>query len=96
MLSRKESTCQFRRHGFNPWVSKMPRRRKWQFTAVFLPESHGQRSLAGHGVVDGEVRVGHDLATKQQQIGTVTKHQKQATQSLKTENEKLCFSLWRP
>jgi hypothetical protein len=39
----KESTCQrCRRHGFNPWVGKIPGRRKWQPIPVFLPgESHG-------------------------------------------------------
>ena len=48
----KESACQFRRskrHGFNPWVGKIPCKRKWQPTPVCLPEeSHGQRSLAGY------------------------------------------------
>ena len=35
------------RHGFSPWVGKIPWRRAWQPTPVFLPgESHGQRSLA--------------------------------------------------
>ena len=35
--------------GFNPWVRKIPWRRAWQPTLVFLPgESHGQRSLAGY------------------------------------------------
>ena len=38
-----------RRPGFDPWVRKIPWRRKWQPTWVFLPgESHGQRSLAGN------------------------------------------------
>ena len=50
-LSGKEPPCQCRRHrrrGFDPWIGKMPWRRKWQSTPVFLPgESHGQRSLAG-------------------------------------------------
>ena len=33
---------------FDSWVRKIPWRRKWQTTPVFLPgESHGQRSLAG-------------------------------------------------
>ena len=33
---------------FNPWVGKIPWRRKCQPTRVFLPEeSHGQRSLVG-------------------------------------------------
>ena len=41
-LSGKESTCQHRRHSFDPWVGKIPWRRVWQSTAVFLPrESHG-------------------------------------------------------
>ena len=47
-LSGKESTCQCRRHGFNPWVRKIPWRRKWQ-TLVCLPgKSHEQRSLVGY------------------------------------------------
>ena len=50
--SGKESACQCRRHkrcGFNPWVRKIPWRKKWQPTPVFLPgESYGQRSLAGY------------------------------------------------
>ena len=34
---------------FNPWVGKIPWRRKWQPTPVFLPgKSHGQRSLVGY------------------------------------------------
>ena len=42
-----------RRHKFDPWVGKIPWRRKWQPTPVSLPgKSHGQRSLraAVHGV----------------------------------------------
>ena len=39
-----------KRHRFDPWVRKVPWRRAWQPTPVFLPgESHGQRSLAGYG-----------------------------------------------
>ena len=35
--------------GFNPWVGKMPWRRKWQLTPIFLPrKSHGQRSQMGY------------------------------------------------
>ena len=38
-----------RRLRFNPWVRKIPWRRKWQPTLVFLPEkSRGQRRLAGY------------------------------------------------
>ena len=33
----------------DPWVSKIPWRRKWQPTAVFLPEkSHEPSSLVGY------------------------------------------------
>ena len=48
-LHGKESTCQCRRRGFDPWVRKIPWRRKWQPTPVFLPgRSHEQRSLVGY------------------------------------------------
>ena len=50
--SGKEPACQcrrFKRHRFNPLVRKVPWRRAWQPTPVFLPGgSHGQRSLAGY------------------------------------------------
>ena len=48
---RKESTCQckrHKRHGFNPRIWKIWRR-KWQSTPVFLPgKFHGSRSLEGY------------------------------------------------
>ena len=50
--SGKESACpcrRYKRHGFHSLVGKIPWRRKWQPSPVFLPgESHGQRSLAGY------------------------------------------------
>ena len=50
--SGKEPTCHCRRHkrcGFDPWVGKIPWRREWQPTPIFLPgESHRQRSLVGY------------------------------------------------
>ena len=50
--SGKVPACQCRRHkrrGFDPWVEKIPWRRKWQPTPLFLPgKSHGQRSLVGY------------------------------------------------
>ena len=50
--SGKEPVCQCRRHnrlGFNPWVRKIPWRRAWQPTPLFLPgESHGERRLVGY------------------------------------------------
>ena len=63
-LSGKESTFQCRRCEFNPWVGKIPYRRKWWPTPVFLTgESHAQRSLAGYSPW-GHKRVRHDLVTK--------------------------------
>ena len=36
---------------FDPWVRKIPWRRRWQPPPVFLPgESRGQRSLVGYTV----------------------------------------------
>ena len=47
-LSGKEHACQcrrHRRHGFNPWIRKIPWRRKWQPTPAFLPgKAHGQEA----------------------------------------------------
>ena len=67
-LSGKESACQCRRCEFDPWIGKIPWRRKWQPTPVFLPgKSHGQRSLVAGGLQSmGSKRVGHNLAIKQQ------------------------------
>ena len=45
----KEPACRHRRCEFDPWVRKIPWRREWQPTPVFLPgESRSQRSLAGY------------------------------------------------
>ena len=47
----KESACNAGDLGFDSWVEKIPWRRKWQPTPVFLPgESHGQRSLTGYSL----------------------------------------------
>ena len=38
-----------KRHRFDPWVGKIPWRKAWLPTPVFLPgEFHGQRNLAGY------------------------------------------------
>ena len=66
-LTDKESTCQCRRCrkcGLNPWVGKIPWRRQWQSTPVFLPgKSHGQKSLESYSLW-GPKSVWHNLATK--------------------------------
>ena len=58
-LSGKETACQAGACGFIPWVRKIPWRREWQPTLVFLPgKSHGQKSLAGFSPL-GHKRVRH-------------------------------------
>jgi len=48
-LSGKESTWGAGEQQFNPWVRKIPWKKKWQPTPVFLPgKSHGQRNLVGY------------------------------------------------
>ena len=50
--SDKEPAClcwRHKRHGFDPWVGKIPWKRAWQLTPVSLPgESHGQKSLVAY------------------------------------------------
>ena len=66
-LNGKESACQCRRCSLDPWVRKIPGRRKWQFTPVFFPSKHhGQRSPTGSNFTNCK-RIGHNLKTKQQQ-----------------------------
>ena len=61
LLRGKEPACYAedpllcRRHRFNPWVKKIPWRRKWQSTPVFLPESpmdRGAWRAIVHGVTE--------------------------------------------
>ena len=59
-LSGKESACQCRRHkkcGFDPWVRKMPWRRKRQPIPVFLPgKFHGERKVLGYSPGESKSR----------------------------------------
>ena len=52
-LRRLSDCLQCGRPGFNPWVRKIPWRKKWQSTPVLLPrQCHGQRSLVGYSPWD--------------------------------------------
>ena len=58
----KESAQQCRGPGFDPLVGKIPWRREWQPTSIFLPEEfHGQKSLAGYSPWGCRIR--HDWVT---------------------------------
>ena len=63
-FSGKEPTCPCRRCRFDPWVRKIPWRRKWQPTVAFLPGKF-QRGLAGYSPWSRK-RVRHNQVTKQQ------------------------------
>ena len=72
-LCGKESTCQFKRHTSSLWVEKIPWRKKWQPTPVFLPvKSHGQKTREGYSP-GGSQSVRHDLATEFTGTHTYTK-----------------------
>ena len=52
---RRLQSRRLRRARFDPWVEKIPWRRKWQPTLVFLPwKSHRQRSLVGYSPWSGK------------------------------------------
>ena len=66
-ISDKELTCQCRRHrrrGFDPWVGKIPWRRAWQLTSVFLPGEPPWKEKSARLQSIGSQRVRHDSATK--------------------------------
>ena len=52
-LRRQRICLQCRRPGFDPWIGKIPQRREWLPTPLFLPgEFHGQRNLVGFSPQD--------------------------------------------
>ena len=59
----KEHACQFRRHkryGFHLWVGKIPWKRAWQSTPVFLPGECPCTNEPGRLQSIGSQRVRHD------------------------------------
>ena len=55
-VSGKEPTCQAGDIGFDPWVRKMPCRRKWQPTPVFLlGKSHGRADPLEKTLILGKI-----------------------------------------
>ena len=62
-LSGKEPACQRRRHrscGFNPWVSKIPWRKKWPPAPAFFPGKSMDRGAwwaTVHGVTKSRARL---------------------------------------
>ena len=60
----KKIQLQCRRPGFHPWVGKIPWRRAWQPTPVFLPGESSRTEEPGGLQSIGSKRVRHDWATK--------------------------------
>ena len=74
-LSGKESPCQCRRHGglrFNPWVRKIPWRRAWQPTPIFLPGRIPWTEEPGRLLSMGSQRVRHYWSNWACTQGTLT------------------------
>ena len=73
------------RDGFPPWVRKIPWRREWQPTPVFLPgKSHGLRSLAGYSLW------GHKELDTTECLKTHTRNSQSTwTAALRTELQRL-------
>ena len=81
-LSGKESACQCRRCGFDPWVGKILWKGKLKPIPVFLPgKFNGQRSLAGYSPWGRKI-ARHKLVTKQQQWQNIVYYNKQCWASL--------------
>ena len=92
--SGKESACQCRRHkrhGFDPWVGKIPLPRKWQLSPVFLPgKFQGQRSLVGYSPWDHN----ESDTTKQLNTQTHTLRRHSNVAMVKTSQQGFC-QVWR-
>ena len=55
--------------GFDPWIRKIPWSRKWQPTPVFCLENPMDRGAWQSTQSMGLQRIGHELVTKQQNMG---------------------------
>ena len=78
--SGKESTCQCRRHRFDPWVGKIPWRRNWQYSCLKNPKDRGTwwATVQGHKESDTMERWSHSRATTGCYFSTVAKLRREA------------------
>ena len=62
-LTGRESACQSKKHGFDPWVRKSLWRRKWQslrYSCLEKPMDREPRQVTVHGVA----RIRQDFTTE--------------------------------
>ena len=60
LKEKKIHSNDWMRHEFDPWIGKIPWRRKWEPTSVLLPVIfHGQRRLVGYSPWGCRVRCKH-------------------------------------
>ena len=64
MIKTASQCRRCKRHGFDPWVRKIPWRRKWQPTPIFFSEKNPMDRGSGELQYMGPQIVGHDLVTK--------------------------------
>ena len=79
----KESACNAGDMGLVPWVRKIPWRRAWQPTPVFLPGESAWTEEPGMLQSMGSQRVGYNW---------VTKHSTSSNTAILTEDTKLLFT----
>ena len=81
---------QFKRPRFDPWFGKIPWRKKWQPTLVFLPrEFHGQRSLVGYSPWGGKEMDTTEQVTISFQL-LIKAHHKQLEKQRRKKNNVPC------
>ena len=77
-----------RRPGFNPWVGKIPWKRKWQPTSVLLPgELHGKSGLAGSCPWGHK---GSDTTDQLTHTQTYKDHKNSITKQLNWKSSNIC------
>ena len=98
----REPTCQCRRHGLDSWVGKIPWRRKWHPSLVFMAgKSPGQRRLAGyspwgHKESDMTVQLStHTQVLTKREVLRRNSEQRDASKGSKETSSSGSSSLWR-
>ena len=98
-LGDRESACQCRRLGFDPWVRKIPLEKELAtHSSILAWEICGQKTLVSCSPWDRK-RVRHDLVTKTTakcfQLQTFFNEIEKSDPELKLSSLIYCFKLWK-